>query len=191
MAQFVLVHGSFHGAWCWEKVIPLLIQRGHQVVAPDLPGSGDDPTLPANADLDGYATHVAGVIDNLDGKIFLVGHSMGGIVTAQVSEQRASRLAAAVYVNGLLLRNGESLVSFLDAQSHLGVEDLVLKHMVVSEDGTTATFPPDQAGNVFYNCCDPRDAEAAIARLWPQRMKVYSDRLQLTAQAFGSVPASI
>ena len=86
-----------------------------------------------------------------------------------------------VYVVGLLLRPGETLVSFLDAHSHLGIEDLVLKNMQVSADGMRATFPPDAAVEVFYNACSAHDAAAAAARLRAQRTQVYRDPLMLTA----------
>ena len=187
MARFVLVHGSFHGAWCWERLTPLLETAGHKVTAPNLPGSGDDPAPIENADLDAYATRIAGVIDGLQGPVILVAHSMGGIVSAQVAELRPHRLAALVYVNGLMLRDNESLGSFLDAHAHLEVDDLVLKNMLVSPDGTEARFPPGKAGEVFYNSCAPQDAAGAAARLGPQRTKVYGDALRLTPARFGRV----
>jgi pimeloyl-ACP methyl ester carboxylesterase len=188
MAQFVLVHGSFHGAWCWSRLTPLLEAEGHRIVVPNLPGSGGDPAPIENADLDSYATRIAGTIDGLRGPVVLVGHSMGGIVTSQVAELRPARLAATVYVNGLLLRSGESLVSFLDAHAYLDVDDLVLKNMVVSPDGTTATFPVEKAAEVFYNTCRPSDAEWAAKQLMPQRTKIYADPLQLTSERDGRVP---
>lgn len=187
MANFVLVHGSFHGAWCWEKLVPLLEASGHTVFTPNLPASGDDPAPPENADLESYATRIAGVIDGIAGPVILVGHSMGGIVSSQVAERRAGRLAGVVYINGLLLQSGESLVSFLNTHAHLGVEDLVLTNMLVSVDGLTATFPTEAASAVFYNTSDPTEAAHCVARLRPQRMKVYLDRLTLTDAAYGSV----
>ncbi|GLK86484.1 alpha/beta fold hydrolase [Ancylobacter defluvii] len=187
MANFVLVHGSFHGAWCWQRLVPLLEARGHTVLAPDLPASGGDPALPETADLDSYVTRVCWAIDQLPDDVVLVGHSMGGIVSAQASERRAHRLAATVYVNGLLLTHGASLVSFLDAHADLGVEDLVLKNMQVAAGGQTATFPAAAAGEVFYNSCTPEDAAWAAGQLTPQRMKIYADRLDLSAARFGRV----
>jgi pimeloyl-ACP methyl ester carboxylesterase len=44
MSTFVLVHGAWHGAWCWYKVVPRLRQAGHEVIAPDLPSLGRDRT---------------------------------------------------------------------------------------------------------------------------------------------------
>jgi len=187
MACFVLVHGSFHGAWCWSRLIPLLEAAGHAVVAPNLPGSGGDTAPLENADLDSYATRIAGAIDGVAGPVILVGHSMGGIVASQVAQWRPHRLAATVYINGLMLRPGESLVTFLDAHAHLGVEDLVIKNMQVAPDGKTATFPAASAAEVFYNSCTPEDAAWATAQLRPQRMKVYTDPLVLTPDGYGSV----
>lgn len=187
MARFVLVHGSFHGAWCWERLTPLLETAGHEVIAPNLPGSGGDPAPIENAGLASYATRVAGTIDGLAGPVVLVGHSMGGIVSAQVAELRPHRLAALVYVNGLMLRAGESLGSFLDAHAHLEVDDLVLKNMETSADGAEARFPAEKSSEVFYNACAPQDAAWAAARLGPQRTKVYGDPLALTPERFGSV----
>jgi pimeloyl-ACP methyl ester carboxylesterase len=112
---------------------------------------------------------------------------MGGIVTSQVSEQRSKRLAAAVYINGLLFRNDESLGSFLEANARLNVDDLVLKNMKVSADGLTATFPADKATEVFYNACTPSDAGWAQSKLTPQRTKVYGDKLKLTSERYGKV----
>jgi pimeloyl-ACP methyl ester carboxylesterase len=187
MATFVLVHGSFHGAWCWERLTPLLTQRGHRVVTPDLPGSGDDPAPRQNAGLRSYATRIAARIDQEAGPVILVGHSMGGIVSSQVAEWRSDRLAAVVYICGLLLRSGETLATFLDAHADLGIEDLVLANMNVSSDGAIATFPETVAPDVFYNCCTPQDAAWAANLLRPQATRVYADRLALTPERFGTV----
>ncbi|MCS0496220.1 alpha/beta fold hydrolase [Ancylobacter sp. MQZ15Z-1] len=187
MARFVLVHGSFHGAWCWHRLVPLLEEQGHEVIAPNLPGSGGDTAPLENADLASYATRIASMIDTLRGPLILVGHSMGGIVSSQVAEWRPHRIAATVYINGLMLRPGESLVSFLEAHAHLGVEDLVLKNMQVAPDGETASFPASAAPEVFYNSCTDEDAAWATGQLRPQRLKVYSDPLALTPERFGSV----
>jgi pimeloyl-ACP methyl ester carboxylesterase len=187
MATFVLVHGSFHGAWCWERLTPLLTDHGHGVVAPNLPGSGDDAAPLENAGLTSYATRVAARVDEIAGPVILVGHSMGGIVASQVAEWRSERLAAVVYICGLLLRSGETLAAFLEAHAQLHIEDRVLANMQLSADGALATFPQALAGDIFYNCCSAADAEWAASRLRPQATRVYADALELSPQRFGGL----
>ncbi|HAD87565.1 MAG TPA: alpha/beta hydrolase, partial [Rhodospirillaceae bacterium] len=74
--RFVLIHGAYHGAWCWERLIPLLTARGGEVAAPDLPGHGVDTTPSADLSLALYAEHVAAVVRAQGGPVTLVGHSM-------------------------------------------------------------------------------------------------------------------
>lgn len=187
MPHFVLVHGSFHGAWCWSRFAPLLEQRGHKVATPNFPASGGDPAPITNATLVTYVKRVADVVAQQPEPVVLVGHSMGAIVSAQVAEQVPDRIRAFVSVCGLLLRSGESLLSFLDAHKHLDVEDLVLKNMSVSADGTVATFPVEAAPDVFYNACAPDDAKWAASQLRPQATAVYGEPLRLTDSRFGRV----
>jgi pimeloyl-ACP methyl ester carboxylesterase len=191
VSAFVLVHGSFHGGWCWRDLLPRLQAAGHRAVAPDLPGSGDDTAGRDRAHLDGYADAIAAVVraeaDRAGAPVVLVGHSMGGIVASAVAEREAARLAGLVYVNGLLLPRGQTLQSFLAAAAHLQVEDLVLKHMQVSADGTRATFPVEAAAPVFYHRCAPADAAWAASRLTPQATAVYAQPPPLTDAGFGRV----
>jgi len=160
----------------------MLRAQGHAVQTPDLMEASPSPDLAA------YANHVAKAVDASDGAIVLVAHSMGGLVASQVAEWRHDRVQAIVYLTGLLIRSGESLSSFLSAQAHPEVEDLVLKNMVVSADGATATFPAAVAGEVFYNACATADAEWAASKLRPQPTAVYGSPLAVTADRFGEIP---
>ncbi len=73
MGRFVLVHGGFVGGWCWEKLVPLLQEAGHEVEAPDLPGSGDDRTPIPEVSLQSYADRISGVLDARPEPAVLVG----------------------------------------------------------------------------------------------------------------------
>jgi pimeloyl-ACP methyl ester carboxylesterase len=185
MARLVLVHGSFHGPWCWDKLVPHL--ERHAVAAPDL---GDaqgsiDGQLPG---LEDYAKVVQNAVAAEDEPVVLVAHSMGGLVATQAAEAVHERVRAIIYVTGLLLPTGESLTSFLSEQADPAVEDLVLKNMIVSPDGSVATFPSAAATEVFYNACVEDDAIWASERLRPQPTKVYSSPLAVTSAGFGRVP---
>lgn len=85
MSTYLLVHGAWHGAWCWRHVTPLLEQAGHQVMAPDLPGSGQDTTPLAEVSLAAYVACVTDLVDQADEPVILVGHSL---------ERRSSNQAA-------------------------------------------------------------------------------------------------
>ena len=86
-ACFVLVHGAYHGAWCWERLVPVLRARDATVAVPDLPGHGADRTPSADLSLSLYADHIAQVVRQQDGPVTLVGHSMAGAVIAEVAER--------------------------------------------------------------------------------------------------------
>jgi len=83
----VLVHGAWHGAWCWEPAVAALAADGISAVAIDLPGHGNDPG--PMGDLHGDAAHVAAVLDALSGPVVLVGHAYGGAVITEAGSHRA------------------------------------------------------------------------------------------------------
>jgi pimeloyl-ACP methyl ester carboxylesterase len=111
MANFVLVHGAWGGAWCWDPVVPLLTAQGHRVLAPDLTGLG------ARAHLAGQAvnlsTHVQDVVAVLEShrleQVVLVGHSYGGMVVTGAAARAGARIASLVYLDAFVPADGQSL----------------------------------------------------------------------------------
>src|SRR5689334_13867030 len=92
---FVLVHGAWHGGWCWKKLTPLLQAAGHQVVTPTLTGMGERSHLLApEVDLDTHIQDITAVLEYEDlCDAVLVGHSYGGMVIAGVANKDFARLA--------------------------------------------------------------------------------------------------
>src|SRR5437879_11958505 len=108
MATFVLVHGSWHGAWCWHKVTAALEAAGHRVIVPALPAPGRAWRFARGRITLGAMTRaVCRVLDALDEPAILVAHSRGGIVASQVAERLPARVHALVYLAAYLLRDGE------------------------------------------------------------------------------------
>ena len=110
MNDIVLVHGAWQGAWCWQRVVPLLQVAGRVVVTPTLTGSGTRA-----AELSEAVTlqhHVDDVVAELvDGDLHdvtLVGHSYSGMVISGVAEVAADRLAELVFVDAFYPGHGES-----------------------------------------------------------------------------------
>src|SRR5262249_22161703 len=109
---FVLVHGAFHGGWCWRRVSDLLEKNGHKVYAPSLTGLGNCSHL-MSKDVN-VSTHITDVVnlikwENLS-DVVLVGHSYGGLVISGVAEQLHDKLASIVFLDAFLPDNGDTLV---------------------------------------------------------------------------------
>ena len=111
---FVLVHGAWHGGWCWKKLTPLLTDRGHRVFAPTLTGLGERAHLLSPAvDLTTHIQDITAVLEYEDlHDVVLVGHSYGGMVIAGVAEKAASRLTQLVYLDAFLPENGKAVKDY-------------------------------------------------------------------------------
>jgi pimeloyl-ACP methyl ester carboxylesterase len=109
---FVLVHGAWHGGWCWRRVSDLLEAKGHKVFTPTLTGVGERSHL-LTKDIN-LATHVTDVVNMIKWEdlkdIVLVGHSYAGCVIAPVAEQMEGRISSIVFLDAFFPENGESLV---------------------------------------------------------------------------------
>ncbi len=119
MATYVLVHGAWHGGWCWKKVAPLLRDAGADVFTPTLTGMGERAHLndrldPAAITLDVHIQDIVQMMryERLD-DVVLVGHAYAGMVITGVAEVCSERIAPMVYVNGVIPADGESMVDQL------------------------------------------------------------------------------
>ena len=99
MSTFVLIHGAWHGAWCWYKVTPLLQSRGHRVHTPDLPALGIDRTPLPSSSLQCYTDRVCKTLNACDEPVYLVGHSMGGLVISHAAEAMPQKVKMLVYLS--------------------------------------------------------------------------------------------
>ncbi len=165
----VLVHGAWHGGWCWSRVVEGLSARQVATTAPDLPGHGGD-TGPFE-DLHGDAARVRQVLDRLEPPVVLVGHSYGGAVITEAGDHPAvSRL---VFLCALALDETETCTTAVTGPpaasiSYEGRPD-VGAGTVVSEDGLIS-LRPELAAAALYNRCDADTTAWAVARLGPQPM---------------------
>lgn len=78
MSTYVLVHGSWHAAWCWYKIVPRLEKAGHRAIAIDLPGHGRDGTPVGDVTMQQYVKAIGSALDTLEEPAILVAHSRGG-----------------------------------------------------------------------------------------------------------------
>jgi pimeloyl-ACP methyl ester carboxylesterase len=180
MATFVLVHGAWHGGWCFEKLIPVLRAAGHQVLAPDLPGHGSDATPAREVTLASCVARVGETLARASEPAVLLGHSMGGVIITQAGEEYAPQLRSLVYLAAFLPVSGERLASFRAASA---VTDLL------STDHEAGVVHLDVSGarQAFYHDCEDADVSAAIARLRPQPIAPWTTRVTLGPR-FAALP---
>jgi len=169
-ATVVLVHGAWHGAWCWDLVASDLRQRGIDVVAVDLPGHGDD-TGPCT-DLTGDVARVREVLDAQDGPVVLAGHSYGGLVVTDAGAHPAVRHL--VYIAALNPDAGETPMTMATEEAAAAHIDHHGRpnpgaYMTVDDDGM-ATLSAEGAHILFYEDCTDEQSAWAISRLCPQPM---------------------
>src|SRR5262245_43740113 len=96
---YLLVHGSWQGAWCWDGVRAHLEARGHRVIAPDLPAHANPCEDVGGIVLADYVTAAAAALETAAARrVVLVGHSFGGAVITQLADRYPGRIALLVYV---------------------------------------------------------------------------------------------
>lgn len=166
----VLVHGAWHGAWCWAALQSEFDRAGVPSLAVDLPGHG--ASLEPLADLATDAALVAAVLAQIDGPVVLVGHSYGGAVITEASAT-ASNVVHLVYVAAFVPDIGETVIGM--SQSLPAAETLLSKAMAV--DGVSSTVVPDMAHAAFYGHCDPTASATFTARLSAQPFATFTQPL--------------
>lgn len=113
MTTFILIHGAFFGGWCWDSVSKRLEASGHSVFAPTLTGLAEKQhLLTRQTDLRCHIDDVVSAIDAVkEPRVVLVGHSYGGMPVMGAADARAERIAAMVFLDAVVPRNGETLLS--------------------------------------------------------------------------------
>ncbi|MFN8020548.1 MAG: alpha/beta fold hydrolase [Acidimicrobiales bacterium] len=178
----VLVHGAWHGAWCWSTLQDRLDRRGIASLAIDLPGHGAS-TLPLG-DLHGDAQHVADVIDQWGRPVVLVGHSYGGAVITEAAV-RTPLVQHLVYLAAFALDAGESVMSALSSFER---REVALGAAMRPQDDGTSVLDPELAADALYGSCPPEVIAPAIARLSPQPNGTMVQ--PVTGSPRGSIPST-
>ena len=190
MAGFLLIHGSWHGGWCFDEVAAQLRAAGHTVVAPDLPGMGGDEASLAAVTLDQWAEFAVAqcrqLKAELDGApVVLAGHSRGGLVVSQAAERDPQAMDALVYICAMMLPSGLSRAEF-KAQEEANPAFDALITPVAHGHGTVITG--EDPGAVFAQLSPPDKVAAAMARLVAEPHGPRATTLHLTAERWGSLP---
>lgn len=184
MSTYVLIHGAWHGGWCWYKIVPRLEKAGHSVLASDLPSLGKDKTPVADISLQTWTDAVCRILDAQPEPVVLVGHSRAGIIISQAAEQRPDKVRTLVYLCAFLLRNGQSLLQVAQEDG----TSLVLPNLVMADDQSYSTVREEAIREVFYGDCSNEDIALAKLLLAPEPMGPSTTPIATTDQHFGRIP---
>lgn len=185
MSTYVLIHGSWHGAWCWYKIIPRLKAAGHKVIAPEMPGHGRDWRSPGQITMRDFVDTITRILDQQDEPVVLVAHSRGGLQITQAAEERPDKIRTLVYLAAHLLPNGVRSMDWKDPDS------LLQPNMEINEQEGWDMIRPDIYREALYHDCSDEDVALAYTLLMPEPRGPSSPTytpMHTTPENFGRIP---
>lgn len=181
-STFVLVHGGFHGGWCWSRVAPVLRARGHTVLTPTQTGCGERSHLLSKAiTLNTFVDDIAGVLRWEDlHDVVLVGHSFGGIAITGVADRMPQRIQQIIYLDALILQNGQCAFDLLEPA-------LVQSRLEAAQANGGVWIEPPPAS--FFGITEPEQLAFVQGRLTPHPLGTYTSPLKLRHPVGNGLPA--
>jgi pimeloyl-ACP methyl ester carboxylesterase len=170
MATFVLVHGAWHGGWCWRRVARLLRSGGHDVFTPTLTGLCErshllNPTI-------NVETHILDVVNEMKwqdlANVVLVGHSYGGMVISGVAERMEKAIASLVMLDAFMPESGQALIDIVPGQ---------MRDSFMAAQRSGATVIPPRAAAIFK--VNEKDRAWVDAQCTPQPIQTLFEKLSL------------
>ncbi|KTD53257.1 Alpha/beta hydrolase family protein [Legionella santicrucis] len=162
--HYLLVHGSWHGMWCWEKLIPYLCKQGHSVTCFDLPGSGSRFSEIDEVNLELLIDCVENEINKLSEPFCIVAHSFAGLLVARLSEKYAYKIHHTFYLAAWLPREDNSLVDMAVAFNNSNLPSI----FIPAENSLWTALDPEGAKELFYHDCSEEDKQFATSRIKPK-----------------------
>ncbi len=181
---FVLVHGAFHGGWCWRRVADVLRSRGHRVTTPTQTGMGERSHLLSESIT--LSVFIDDIVNHLTWEdltnVVLVGHSFGGVTITGVADAVRERIAKLIYLDGAILENGEALFDlfpkeFVEARMEAANE---------TGDGLTMAAPPAE----YFGLADPADVAYVERQMTPHPIATYRNSLTIDNPAGNGLPTN-
>ena len=176
---YVLVHGAWHGGWCWRRVLSALRSGGADVHPVTLTGLGDRAHL-LSRDV-GLETHIADVLGVIEAEelsdVVLVGHSYAGFVISAVADRIPDRIARLVYLDAIVPRDGDCAFDRLSPQSRERFE------AVSRSEGDGWLLPVSVATPDYLGLVADDDIRFVLPRLSPHPLRTLRERVALSARS--------
>lgn len=180
--NFVLLHGAFHGGWCWEQTAGILRARGHHVTTPTQTGLGERSHLMRpGIDLETFGMDLVNHLRFEDlNDVILVGHSFAGSPLSVAAEREAARIARLVYLDARVLIAGET--GFHGHPPDLAEE----RRALAQESSDGLSIPPPPAA--VFGVIDPDQAAWVEARLTPHPLDTFDSPIPITGPPGAALP---
>lgn len=181
-SAFVLVHGAWHGGWCWHRVADPLRAAGHRVFTPTLTGVGERAhLLSASVGLDTHIEDVLGVLEAEElEEVVLVGHSYAGLVISGVAARAKARLRRLVYLDALLAEDGQSWADAFAPE----VAEARRRGATITNGVKTIPAPDPE----IYGFADPADTAWVRRRLTPHPYASFEQKSRLNGALGSGLP---
>jgi pimeloyl-ACP methyl ester carboxylesterase len=168
---FVLIHGAWHGGWCWRRGADLLERRGHKVFAPTLTGLGERSHLMSGSiNLDTHITDVVNVLKWEDLRdVVLVGHSYGGWPVSGAIEQAFDRVSSVVYLDAFVPNDGQKSIDTASDFTRKGIQEAIANGDISRAGPSAATFHVNESDRTWVD-----------GKLTPQPIAVSLQPIKLT-----------
>lgn len=210
MKTFILIHGSYHGAWNWHKVVPILEKNGHKAISLDMPGHGIDKQKLHTVTFDDCVNKIVSAVHKVEGKVILLAHSRNGIVISQAAEQCPEKIEKLIYLASYLVPNGKSMMDYalLDthslvlqnvlpnidikraeklSKSYVGFKKLLINFLLPAKLKTHKLSPHIFKEALYHDCSD-EITELANELLTAEPNLGGFEKLQLSENRYGTIP---
>jgi pimeloyl-ACP methyl ester carboxylesterase len=184
MKTFILIHGSWHSSWNWHKVVPLLKLAGHQAISIDLPGMGRDKTAIQEVRMKSTVEKICSLIDSIEGKVILVGHSKNGIMISQAAEYRPHKIEKLIYLAAYLIPNGKTQREYSLRDTGGWLKPYVTQY----PESNSHILQPEIFKEGLYHDCEDAITEMAKCILSHEPVESGITPLELTEEKFHTVP---
>ncbi len=181
--RFLLIHGSWHGAWCWYKIASRLRADGHEVIVPDLLGRGHSPAKTQLVSLSQMVKETAKLLHSDEPTIVVV-HSRYGVLASQLAEQMSGKISRTIYLASFMLPNKTSVADYFQSDKHSKIGSFV----DINRLGMWDWLRPEGYREVLYHDCSDDDNQLAASLLCREPLRPAIAKLNLTEEKYGRVP---
>lgn len=176
--NIILVHGAWHGPWCWEKIVPLLDAQGYKIRTPELSNT-------AETTLKSLVQELVVWLEFYDSPVILVGHSMAGVIISQVAEKIPEKIEKLIYVTAFI---PEERGCLLDEAKKAKGPGLSAEMWLDDAHVFSYLKKSSETKRLLLSASSEEDATKSVERLTPQVFQPFRAHVNLSADRFGQVP---